>query len=214
MRFHYKVREGEEILQYVDVMSLYPYVCKYYKFPVGHPLIHVGESSQVREAQGLIKCCIQPPQRLYIPVFPYRCNSRLMFCLCSSCATECNTDGECAHEKVAERALICTWVIDKIRKAVRKGYEIVEIIEIYEYAVTQYDTQTGEGGLFVEYIERFLKLRTEASGYQSWVRTPEFEDRYIANFFASEGILLDKELIRPNEKRGMAKLCLNSMWAN
>ena len=30
MRLHYKVREGEETLQYVDVMSLYQYVCKYF----------------------------------------------------------------------------------------------------------------------------------------------------------------------------------------
>jgi len=97
--------------------------------------------------------------------------------------------------------------------ALQKGYEINEIIEVYEYAVTQYDPQTGEGGLFVEYIDTFFKLKTEASEYPSWVRTPEDEDRYIANFFASEGIRLDKEAIRPNAaKRGLAKLCLNSMW--
>jgi len=32
MRLHYKATEGETI-QYVDVMSLYPYICKYGKFP-------------------------------------------------------------------------------------------------------------------------------------------------------------------------------------
>ena len=37
MRLHYKVREGEGTIHYVDVMSLYTYVCKYFKFPVGHP---------------------------------------------------------------------------------------------------------------------------------------------------------------------------------
>jgi len=55
-----------------------------------------------------------------------------------------------------ERALTGTWVIEEFRMAVQKGYEIVEIIEVYEYAVTQYDPQTGEGGLFVEYIDTFL----------------------------------------------------------
>jgi len=44
MRFRYKVREGEENLQYVNVMSLYPHVFKCFKFPVGHPVIHVGEA--------------------------------------------------------------------------------------------------------------------------------------------------------------------------
>ena len=42
-RLHYKVKEGESI-HYVDVMSLYPFVCKYFKFPVGHPVIHVGDA--------------------------------------------------------------------------------------------------------------------------------------------------------------------------
>jgi G:T-mismatch repair DNA endonuclease (very short patch repair protein) len=41
MRLYYKGREGETI-QYCDIMALYPYICKYFKFPVGHPVIHVG----------------------------------------------------------------------------------------------------------------------------------------------------------------------------
>jgi hypothetical protein len=28
----------------VDVMILYPYICKYFKFPVGHAVVHVGEA--------------------------------------------------------------------------------------------------------------------------------------------------------------------------
>jgi len=39
MRLHYKIKEGEESVQYCD-MSLYPYICKYFKFPIGHPIIH------------------------------------------------------------------------------------------------------------------------------------------------------------------------------
>jgi hypothetical protein len=94
-----------------------------------------------------------------------------------------------------------------------KGYKIVEIYEVYEYTVTQYDPQTGEGGLFVQYINTFLKLKAEASGYPDWVQTPDDEDRYIQTFFESEGIQRDKERIRYNAaKRGLAKLCLNSMW--
>jgi len=136
-----------------------------------------------------------------------------LFCLCKSCATEKNGNGEYAHETVAERALIGTWVIDEVRLAVQKGYEVIEIFEMYEYAITQCDSQTGQGGLFVEYVETFLKLKTVASGYPDWVRNPEDEDRYISNFHTSERIRLDKEVIRPNAaKRGLAKHCLNSMW--
>jgi hypothetical protein len=44
MRFHHEIREREETIEYVDVMSLYPYVCKFGKFPIGHPTIHVGDT--------------------------------------------------------------------------------------------------------------------------------------------------------------------------
>jgi hypothetical protein len=48
-RLHYKVRENE-IIQYVDVMSMYPHICKYFKFPLGHPIIHVGDVCKDKEA--------------------------------------------------------------------------------------------------------------------------------------------------------------------
>jgi hypothetical protein len=43
--------------------------------------------------------------------------------------------------------------------AVEKGYRILEIHEVYEFQVTQYNPETGEGGLFVDYINTFLKLK-------------------------------------------------------
>jgi len=82
IRLHYKAWENETI-QYVDVMNLYPYICKYFKFPVGHPIIHVGNACKDIEAclrtDGLIKCSIVPPERLYHPVLLLRCNNKLMF---------------------------------------------------------------------------------------------------------------------------------------
>jgi len=64
MRLHYKVGEGESI-QYVDVMSIYPFVSKYFKFPVGHPLLRVGDACRDMETmlqkEGLMKCCILTP---------------------------------------------------------------------------------------------------------------------------------------------------------
>ena len=62
-------------------------------------------------------------------------------------------------------------------------------------------------------IDTFLKLKVEASGYPTWVRIPANEERYIESFWKSEGIRLDREAIKPNAaKRGLAKLCLNSIW--
>jgi hypothetical protein len=38
---YYRVKQGERI-RYVGCISLYPYICKYGKFPVGHPEVYVG----------------------------------------------------------------------------------------------------------------------------------------------------------------------------
>ena len=49
IRQNYKAYDGETI-QYVDVMSLYPYICKNFKFPLAQPVIHVGGSFEDKEA--------------------------------------------------------------------------------------------------------------------------------------------------------------------
>jgi hypothetical protein len=108
------------------------------------------------------------------PVFPFPYNKKL-FCLCRSCVIEQNTTGECQHLSDTERCIDGTWVIDEVRLAVTKGYKILEILEVYQYEVIQYNPETGDEGLFVEYINTFLKLKAEASGYPSWVRTPAYE---------------------------------------
>jgi hypothetical protein len=94
---HYRVKEGEEI-RYVNVFSLYPYICKYGKFPVGHPKVYVGAdcSPNCLDRESVIECKILPPRELYHLVFPYEINSKLMFPLCSACADTMNQD-DCTH---------------------------------------------------------------------------------------------------------------------
>ena len=93
------------------------------------------------------------------------------------------------------------------RLAVDKGYKILEILEIYEYQVTRYDPEAGNGGLFAEYIDTFVKLKLEAGGYPSWVRTEDNKVRYSDQFHQGEGIRLDRDSIGYNAaRRGLAKL--------
>ena len=100
-----------------------------------------------------------------------------------------------------------------MRLAVKKGCKLVEVHEVYDVRVTQYDTQTRAGGLFVQYIDTFLKLMVYSSGYRSWVQSPSDEDRYISECAAREDIKLEKDAISTNPaKGGQAKLCVNSMW--
>jgi len=65
----------------------------------------------------------------------------------------------------------------------------------------------------VDYINTFLKVKAEASGFPGWVRSRGDEVLYIETIFKNEGIRLDREWIKSNAtKRGLAKLCLNSIW--
>jgi len=86
-------------------------------------------------------------------------------------------------------------------------------MEVYEYPATKYNPHPREGGLFSDYINTFLKHKAEARGYPIWVRNTEDEERHFENFNAKEGVLLNRDSIRPNAaNRGLAKLCLNSFW--
>ena len=125
-------------------MSLYQYMYKYFNCPVCHHVIHAGDVYKDKEAclrmDGLIKCSIVPPKRLYHPVLHFRANHKLMFCLCRTCVLTSNT-GECCHKTDEQRDLNGTWVTDEVRLAVQKGYRILEVYELYEY-VPRYDAQT------------------------------------------------------------------------
>jgi hypothetical protein len=127
----------------------------------------MGDSFQNKddmlEKDVIIKYFVLPPKRLYHPVLPYRCNNKLLFCLCRTCAIEQNITTECNHETVSEWAFVDKWVMDKIRLAVEKGSVVIEVHEVYGHQITKYDPQTGEGGIFVQFINTFLKLKAEAS---------------------------------------------------
>jgi hypothetical protein len=120
--------------------------------------------------------------------------------------------GRCAHSD-DERCIIGSWLTDEVRKAVDMGYGLVEVFEFWEYTVTCFDKDTNSGGLFAEYVNMFLKLKQESSGFPSWVQSEDDKDRYIEDYRRSEGIALDKASISKNSgQRTLAKLKLNSMW--
>jgi G:T-mismatch repair DNA endonuclease (very short patch repair protein) len=212
LKLYHECTEGEEI-HYVDFMSLYPDRCKYFKVPVGHPKVHIGPNfPDIFQTEGIIKCVVLPPRDLYIPVLPTKLHDKLMFVLCRSCAFEMH-QAECYHENEDDRALTGTWVIDEVRKAVQLGYRVVKIIEIWEYKIAQYDPATKTGGVFAEYINLFLKIKQESSGYPECCVDEESKKLYIDNFYAREGILLDPlKIVNNPGLRFVAKACLNSLW--
>ena len=69
----HRVKQGEQI-NYVDVISLYPYICKYGKLPVGHPKVYVGASCppDCLDREGFMKCKVLPPPESCIIQFFHR----------------------------------------------------------------------------------------------------------------------------------------------
>ncbi|XP_046405446.1 uncharacterized protein LOC124170632 [Ischnura elegans] len=140
-----------------------------------------------------------------------KANGKLFFPLCRSCALS-EEQGSCEHSE-DDRALKGTWVSDELKKAVALGYRVLKIHEVWSYSITAYSRETGKGGLFSDYIDSFLKIKQEASGWPGWCTTDEKKEQYLSLFLEREGITLERNNIGHNPgKRSLAKLCLNSFW--
>jgi hypothetical protein len=221
---------GQKIF-YNDFTSLYPDRNKNCCYPTGHPKI-ITENfgpltlQNLKRYQGLMKCKILPPRGLYIPLLGYRCNGKLVVPLCRTC-TEMHTDTagcdplkavtvkdvQCSHTD-DERALTGTWVTLEIQKALELGYKMQYIYEVWHFdKMVQYDPVMKTGGLFAGYINTFLKIKQEASGWPQWCSTEADKRKYVEDYERVEGVQLSPECIEKNPGlRSLSKLILNSFW--
>ena len=213
IHIHKKCGPGEKI-RYVDVCSLYPSVCKYGRFPVGHPrIIHNPPPESLHEFDGIMQCRVTPPTRLFHPLLPYRTNQKLYFPLCRTCADE-NRQGDCPHSDI-ERSWNGTFTTVEVQKAVSElGYKVERIYDVWHYdTFAQYDPVTSQDGMFSQYVDTFYKLKQESSGYPEGCDTPTKKEAFVQSVFEKEGLRLDPDNIAYNAgKRAISKLILNSHW--
>ena len=181
-------------------------------YPKGHPtfITHPGHTD-IHQYFGLIQCKILPPRELYHPVLPYRHDDKLLFPLCGRCVKEemdkplLDRSYHCPHPD-EERALTSTWCSPELQKAVELGYQVLYIYEVWHF------DDTCEG-LFRDYVNTWLKVKQEASGWPKDVNTEEAKMKYIHDYYEKEGIQLEYDQIKKNPGlRTLAKLMLNSMW--
>jgi len=209
-KLYHKCNENEEI-KYVDFTSLYPYVQKYCEYPIGHPKIITENFDRIENYFGIIKCVVLPPKKLYLPILPAKINNKLIFSLCRTCAFE--KIKNCYHSN-EERQIEGTWISLEVIEAVKNGYKILKIFEVWHYEErTKFDKNTKTGGLFTDYVDLFLKGKQEANGFPDNVVTEDDKLRYQKDYYENEGILLDLNNIEKNPGlRTVMKLCLNSFW--
>ena len=204
---------SSEEIKYIDVCSLYPYVCKYGLFPLGHPTIYSQENIEkdnIRKYCGLIKCKVLPPTNLYHPVLPQKCSQKLMFPLCRSCAEKTDPHMRCTHLQEEDRRFTGTWVTIELFEAFIRGYWTCMKSGISQRQLNN-DKASGEGGIFAGYIDTFLRIKQESSGYPDWCMTEQDKIKFKQDYFAAEGIRLEN--VEKNKgMRAIAKIMLNSLW--
>ena len=228
---HKKFPEGEKG-KYVDFTSLYPDILKYRRFAVGHPERITSNFQQCLFTPcngdcfysscegkhwtlpyfGVMQVTVLPPTDLIHPVLPLKCNGKLKFPLCYKCA--CNENENICTCLDNDRMFTHTYCTPELEVAINMGYTIIQIHETLHWKETEmYNPVTKQGGLFTQYINTFLKLKQESSGYPQNVKSEEGKQAYIDQYLDHEGILLDKEYIDKNAGlRSLSKLALNSFY--
>ena len=215
VKLHHEVDEASgEKIKYIDVTSLYPWVNKTQEYPIGHPKIIANNVNQdIHQYFGMAKVDILPPYNLYHPVLPYRHKGKLTFPLCRACMEEempkpllkklC-----VCHHTPEQRTLHGTWCTSEIQKAVELGYTLIKIHEVWHFPPEQ-----RQVGLFAKYVDTWLKIKQESTGYPSWAVTRQEKAQYVRQYKEREGIALDPNLIVKNPgRKATAKLMLNSFW--
>ncbi|XP_050505309.1 uncharacterized protein LOC126883691 [Diabrotica virgifera virgifera] len=192
-----KLNVTEKKLRYIDIVSLYPTVQYYDRYPIGHPVKIYAPESYDPMWFGLVHCQILPPTNLYHPVLPVK-TDKLMFPLCNQCVLD--RPEECTHTE-PERMLTGTWTTLEIHKALEKGYKIINIYEVWHF------NQTSTA-LFKGYVEDFMKIKLETSPH-----TYASNEEYVRVVKEQMGLDLDLAKIAPNPgKRACAKIFLCSLW--
>ena len=123
----------------------------------------------------------------------------------------------CELYTVQDRSFWGTYVSVEIQLALKKGYRIVDVSEVWSWSKTKRTTN-----LFKDYINTFLKIKTEASGWpedcscnnhDSNDKICPHRERYLREYFEKEHIRLEPQKIQKNEGlRFIAKILLNSFW--
>jgi len=77
----------------------------------------------------------------------------------------------------------------------------------------QFDSETGEDGLFSGYVRRFMASKIQASGWPTNCTTKEQQEQFMADVKEHDGIIIDSTMMEKNPGlRTLSKICLNSMW--
>ena len=211
-RFYVDCAEDEELV-INDFCSLYPAVLSKYEYMIGHPVVISDNFDKYIDSScddfkddlfGFVKCKVLPPKQMTFPILPSRLNKRLEFVLCSACGIA-SSNQFCTHND-NERCLIGTFATPELRLALQHGYRIQEVFEILHWT-------NRSDCLFKDYVNRWIKLKQEASGFPDGVNSDAEKDHFVDDYKRQTGIQLDKANVKKDPiLRNIAKIMLNSFY--
>uniref|UniRef100_A0A914I8M8 DNA-directed DNA polymerase n=1 Tax=Globodera rostochiensis TaxID=31243 RepID=A0A914I8M8_GLORO len=214
-KLHHVCAPDEEILC-IDIVSLYPYVMKVNPFPVGNPRVLTREVllepptpslpwTTPTEFRGLLLVRVLPPRNIRIPLLGYRTqDGRFTFPLCAWCADR-KQQRPCRHSP-EKRSWVSAYTHVELNKALELGYVVTDLFEVWHY-------EDWDDTLFRSYVNTFVGLKVQASGWPDGCVTEEQRQAYLDDFWQTEGIRLDPAKIAPNPGlRLIAKTLANSLW--
>ena len=178
-------------------------------FPAGHPEVLtrerlIPESPPLpwlrpvhNPYRGLLLVRVLPPQDLALPLLPYRTqDGRLTFPLCSSCAESRQQRRPCEHRNWIERSWVAAFTHMELNRALQLGYRVCDIFEVWNYKRWGGRSSTAsDPPLFGDYIDLFLKLKEEASGWPASAETPEQRKAHLDAYMQREGIMLNSDAL-------------------
>uniref|UniRef100_A0A183CLX6 DNA-directed DNA polymerase n=1 Tax=Globodera pallida TaxID=36090 RepID=A0A183CLX6_GLOPA len=236
----YSCTPDEEIV-YIDIVSLYPYCMKTRSFPIGIPNVWTRDQLWPTNARpsdalppahlrpsalpwsraednpfhGFLLCRVLPPTPAEMgdrePLLPYRtrADGRLNFGLCARCSEQ-QQQSRCRHTD-RQRAWVYAYTHAELNKALELGYRVLDVFEVWHYE--GWASPESENGLFTQYVNTFLRLKAEASGWPSGCESVAQREQHIRHMFDEDGIELRPERVRHNPGlRQLAKDLLNSLW--
>lgn len=199
----WNAREDEKI-QYIDVVSLYPWVCATQRMCVGYPTIYMSDridrsrmlKSHARPYFGYAHVHVKGCKDDYFGGLPRRDSStdRLIFD---------NT----------EYTVIC--FIDELHERMENGLVLLDVYEVWDWSAEGVSVEGPMSG----YVSYFLRDKMECSGWRALCgKEPETEEEKVAicDHLEKENLGLcrprpDKVADNPGGRQ-LAKLRLNMLW--
>ena len=117
-------------------------------------------------------------------------------------------DTDCPHENEDDRYLHVTVYQAELELALRLGYKVLRVYEVYHWGPDKWSTK-----MFRDFLLKFIKVKTEASGWPREDMTQQEKDQFVEDFYQHEGIRVDPaKMVKNSEARAVAKIIISSVW--